>query len=161
MWHSRCALLWVWTQHPNRQTKEDFNEKENDNSRSSSIGRNRWLASHPAVAQEAPGETRQPDRQLTRPGDNENIPGMHSGGTQELSKDDMHVVQQSLKSEGYDPGREDGVADDNTRKAIRDFQRDKELPMTGVIDQRTAANLGVSWKSESGDSYRPAHSPFS
>jgi len=124
------------------------------------------LASHPALSQEAPGETRQPDRQLTRPGDNENIHGMHSGGTQELSKDDMRVVQQSLKSEGYDPGREDGLADDNTRQAIREFQRDKELAMTGVIDQRTAENLGLSWRQSRSDdkgmeSHRAAHSPFS
>ena len=54
------------------------------------------LASHPALSQEAPGETRQPDRQLTRPGDNENIPGMHAGGTQELSKDAMRVVQATI-----------------------------------------------------------------
>ena len=86
---------------------------------------------------------------------------MHSGGTQGLSKDDMRVVQQSLKSKGYDPGRQDGVADDNTRQAIREFQQDKELAMTGVIDQRTAENLGLNWQSGSEKSYRPAHSPFS
>jgi peptidoglycan hydrolase-like protein with peptidoglycan-binding domain len=83
---------------------------------------------------------------------------MHAGGTQELSKDAMRVVQQSLKSEGYDPGREDGVADDNTRQAIREFQQDKELAMTGVIDQRTAENLGLSWRQSTFDgmeSYLP------
>jgi putative peptidoglycan binding protein len=74
--------------------------------------------------------------------------------------------QQSLKSEGYDPGREDGVADDNTRQAIREFQQDKELAMTGVIDQRTAENLGLSWRQsrsadEGMESHRAAHSPFS
>ena len=53
------------------------------------------LAPHPAVSQEAAGETRQPDRQLTRPGDNEGIPGMHQGGTQELSRSDMEMVQQA------------------------------------------------------------------
>ncbi len=61
------------------------------------------LASHFANAQEAPGETWQPDRQLTRPGANENIPGMHDAGTQELSKSDMQVVQQALEAEGCDP----------------------------------------------------------
>lgn len=123
------------------------------------------LASHPAFSQEAPGETRQPDRQLTRPGNNEDIPGMHANGTQELSRDDMRVVQRSLKSEGYDPGRTDGFADDHTRQAIRDFQKNSELPMTGMIDQRTAENLGLSWQSGSNnegmESHRATHSPFS
>ena len=118
------------------------------------------LAAHPAISQEAPGETRQPDRQLTRPGDNENIPGMHQDGTQELSRDDMRVVQQALQSEGYNPGRSDGVADDNTRQAIRDFQQDKELPMTGVVDERTAENMGFGWE-RGADSGSAIHSPFS
>jgi peptidoglycan hydrolase-like protein with peptidoglycan-binding domain len=55
---------------------------------------------------------------LSRPGDNENIPGMHQGGTQELSRTDMDLVQQSLEERGYDPGRSDGIADDSTRQAI-------------------------------------------
>jgi peptidoglycan hydrolase-like protein with peptidoglycan-binding domain len=112
-----------------------------------------------ALSQEAPGETRQPDRQLTRPGENEGIPGMHQGGTQELSKDDMSAVQQALKARGYDPGRSDGVADDNTREAIRDFQKDTELPMTGMVDERTAQNLGLSSQSRSDE--RGTRSPFS
>jgi peptidoglycan hydrolase-like protein with peptidoglycan-binding domain len=122
------------------------------------------LAAHPVMAQEAPGETRQPDRQLTRPGNNENIPGMQQGGTQELSRSDMEVVQQALEDKGYGPGRKDGIADDNTRQAIRDFQRDGELPMTGVIDQRTAENLGLAWQGGADDgkySSSVTHSPFS
>ena len=123
------------------------------------------MTSHKALSQEAAGETRQPDRELTRPGDNENIPGMHQGGTQELSKSHMEVVQQSLEAEGYDPGRSDGVADNNTRQAIRDFQKNRELPMTGVVDERTAENLGLSWQSRSDErganSESTTRSPFS
>lgn len=120
------------------------------------------LTSHQALSQEAPGETRQPNRELTRPGDNENIPGMHQGGTQELSRTDMELVQQSLEEKGYDPGRSDGIADDSTRRAIRDFQRDKELPMTGVVDERTAENLSLNWRSRSDERGQSAlRSPFS
>ena len=123
------------------------------------------LAPHPAVSQEAAGETRQPDRQLTRPGDNEGIPGMHQGGTQELSRSDMEMVQQALEAKGYNLGRSDGIADDNTRHAIRDFQKDRQLPMTGVVDERTAENLGLAWQSEfdkrGADSVSATHSPFS
>ena len=52
----------------------------------------------PAWSQEAPGERRQPDRNLTRPGDNENVPGMRGQGTIELSKDDMRKVEEALKT---------------------------------------------------------------
>jgi len=72
---------------------------------------------------------------LSRPGDNENIPGMHQGGTQELSRTDMELVQESLEERGYDPGRSDGIADDSTRQAIRDL--------------RTAENLSLNWRSRS------------
>jgi hypothetical protein len=37
----------------------------------------------PAWSQEAPQETRQPYSELVRPGENEGIPVMHGGGTQE------------------------------------------------------------------------------
>ena len=97
----------------------------------------------PVWSQEAPGEHRQPDSNLDRPGDNENIPGMHSQGTTELSKGDMLKVKEALKSKGYSPGKTDGVADDATRTAIRSFQKDKGLPITGMVDKHIADELGV------------------
>ncbi len=102
------------------------------------------LASTTAWSQEAPGETRQPDRNLTRPGrSEESVPGIHSGRTAELSKKDMKAVEEALKAKGYQVGRVDGVADDNARKAIRSFQQDNGLPITGMVDQRTADKLDV------------------
>jgi len=79
------------------------------------------LVASPAWSQEVPGERRQPDKRLTRPGDNENIPGMREQGTPELSKNDMRMVEEALKSKGYNPGSIDGVADDAARTAIRSF----------------------------------------
>ena len=102
------------------------------------------MFANPVWSQEAPGEHRQPDRNLTRPGDNENIPGMHGEETTELSKSDMRMVEEALKSKGYNPGKVDGVADDANRAAIRSFQKDKGLPITGMVDKRTADELGVS-----------------
>jgi len=99
------------------------------------------LAVTPAWSQEAPGETRQPDSSLTRPGrGEEDVPGIHHTGTVELSKKDMRVVEEALRSKGYQVGRVDGVADDDARKAIRSFQQDSGLPITGMIDERTATN---------------------
>ena len=61
----------------------------------------------------------------------------------ELSKDDMRKVEEALKTKGYDPGKIDGVVDDANRAAIRSFQKDKSLPITGTVDNRTAEELGV------------------
>ena len=112
-------------------------------SRAMFIGGTVALLAGPAWSQEAVGERRQPDRNLTRPGENENIPGMRGQGTVELSKDDMRKVEEALKAKGYDPGKIDGVVDDANRAAIRSFQKDKTLPITGTVDSRTAQELGV------------------
>jgi len=78
---------------------------------------------------------------------------------------EQHPSYKSLEAKGYNLGRSDGIADDNTRHAIRDFQKDRELPMTGVVDERTAENLGLAWQSEfdkrGADSVSATHSPFS
>jgi hypothetical protein len=98
----------------------------------------------PVWSQEAPGEMHQPYPNLTRPGrGEESIPGIHQGGTPELSKTDMRAVEEALKAKGYNVGRVDGVADDNAREAIRSFQFDNGLPITGMVDQRTADKLDV------------------
>jgi peptidoglycan hydrolase-like protein with peptidoglycan-binding domain len=114
---------------------------------SSAVG----LASGPAWSQEAPGETRQPDPNLTRPGRGENnIPGIR-GGTSELSKNDMQKVEEALHAKGYQVGKIDGTADNDARKAIRSFQQDSGLPITGMVDQRTADRLGVRFSGKSQD----------
>jgi peptidoglycan hydrolase-like protein with peptidoglycan-binding domain len=113
-------------------------------SRAMFIGGTVALLAGPAWSQEAPGERRQPDKSLTRPGDNENIPGTREQGTVELSKNDMRIVEEALKAKGYNPGKIDGVVDDTNRAAIRSFQKDKSLPVTGTVDKRTAEELGVS-----------------
>jgi peptidoglycan hydrolase-like protein with peptidoglycan-binding domain len=112
-------------------------------SRAMFIGGTVALLAGPAWSQEAPGERRQPDKTLTRPGDNEDVPGMRGQGTVELSKEDMRKVEEALKTKGYDPGKIDGVVDDTNRAAIRSFQKDKSLPITGTVDNRTAQELGV------------------
>jgi len=111
------------------------------------------LVSTPVWSQEAPGETRQPDPNLTRPGEND-IPGAHHRGTPELSKNDMKAVEEALQAKGYQVGRVDGVADDDARKAIRSFQQDNGLSITGMVDQRTADKLGVRISSKSGGAQR-------
>ena len=110
------------------------------------------LVCAPAWSQEAPGETRQSDPNLTRPGRDADIPGVNQRGTPELSKNDMRAVEEALQAKGYRPGKIDGVADDEARTAIRTFQKDNGLSVTGMIDQRTADKLGVRISSKSGSS---------
>jgi peptidoglycan hydrolase-like protein with peptidoglycan-binding domain len=110
------------------------------------------LLSTPAWSQVAPGKTRQPDPNLTRPGRDQDVPGVN-----QLSKNDIKTVQESLQAKGYKVGRVDGVADDDTRKAIRSFQQENGLPITGTVDQRTANKLGVKIsKSGSSQQNRPS-----
>ncbi|RMD47921.1 MAG: peptidoglycan-binding protein, partial [Alphaproteobacteria bacterium] len=45
------------------------------------------------------------------------------------------LVEKRLAQLGYDPGAEDGVFDERTRRAIRRFQRDQGLEVTGYLDQ--------------------------
>src|SRR6476660_8103238 len=106
------------------------------------------LASSSVWSQEAPGETRQSDPNLTRPGQ-QDVPGINQKGTPELSKNDMRAVEEALQTKGYKPGKIDGVADDEARAAIRTFQKDNGLPVTGMVDQKTADRLGVRISSKS------------
>jgi hypothetical protein len=46
-------------------------------------------------------------------------------------------VQTALKRAGYEPGPVDGKAGAMTKRAIREFQKDSNLPETGVADRAT------------------------
>lgn len=59
------------------------------------------------------------------------------------SDDTVYQVQKKLKELGYDPGPTDGVWGRKTTLAIKRFQRDKGLPVTGKLDERTQAELLV------------------
>lgn len=50
-------------------------------------------------------------------------------------------AQSTLEILGYNPGPVDGVMGQRTRSAIRAFQRDKGLTVSGALDARTSAEL--------------------
>jgi peptidoglycan hydrolase-like protein with peptidoglycan-binding domain len=110
------------------------------------------LASSPLWSQETPGERRQSNPNQTRPGRDQDVPGINQLGTPELSRNDMRAVEQALQSKGYKPGKIDGVVDDEARAAIRAFQKDNGFSVTGMVDQQTAERLGVTISSKSGRS---------
>lgn len=53
-------------------------------------------------------------------------------------------VQSELIAAGYDPGVADGVMGPMTRNAIAQYQADRGLPITGIIDNTLLASLGIS-----------------
>lgn len=54
---------------------------------------------------------------------------------------DHREAQQTLWDRGYYPGPIDGIVGSQTRTAIRHYQRDENLPVTGWLDADTARRL--------------------
>jgi len=60
-----------------------------------------------------------------------------------VSSDQIRKVQSALKERGYFTGTASGKLDDETKNAIRKFQRAQGIPETGNLDAQTAQGLGV------------------
>ncbi len=56
----------------------------------------------------------------------------------------IQEAQQRLKDLGYDPGPPDGALGARTIAAIKKFQSDQSLPITGTVDPKTLAALASS-----------------
>jgi photosystem II stability/assembly factor-like uncharacterized protein len=55
----------------------------------------------------------------------------------------MKAAQAALNAAGYNVGTPDGVAGAHTIDALRKFQTDKQLPVTGMLDDATLGALGL------------------
>jgi peptidoglycan hydrolase-like protein with peptidoglycan-binding domain len=51
------------------------------------------------------------------------------------------LIERQLQALGFDPGRVDGSFDADTRRAIRQYQRARGLPVTGYVNQAMIARL--------------------
>jgi peptidoglycan hydrolase-like protein with peptidoglycan-binding domain len=60
------------------------------------------------------------------------------------SREQITEVQQALIIKGYDPGTTDGLMGTQTQEALRKFQKENGLKVTGTVDAQTAKALGVS-----------------
>lgn len=60
------------------------------------------------------------------------------------SREQITQVQQALIIKGYDPGTTDGLMGTQTQEALRKFQKENGLKVTGTVDAQTAKALGVS-----------------
>jgi peptidoglycan hydrolase-like protein with peptidoglycan-binding domain len=61
----------------------------------------------------------------------------------QASASQVREAQQALREKGYDPGPVDGIAGMKTRQAIRSFQKEAELAVTGTLTDQTMDKLGV------------------
>jgi len=58
-------------------------------------------------------------------------------------KNEIKKLQEALRNKGHYVGEVDGVLGLRTRASIRSYQKAENLPITGQVDTRTAAELGV------------------
>jgi peptidoglycan hydrolase-like protein with peptidoglycan-binding domain len=58
-----------------------------------------------------------------------------------VDRAEITKAQEHLKAAGFDPGNTDGVVDQPTERAIRQFQQAKGIPVTGRLDVQTRAAL--------------------
>lgn len=65
-------------------------------------------------------------------------------GTILTSQDAIRSAQMVLRDRGYYNGAISGVMNPQTRSAIRNFQRDRNIAETGDLDFRTAQALGIT-----------------
>lgn len=61
-----------------------------------------------------------------------------------FDKETIRKVQQALKDQNLFDGEVNGVMDQKTTDAIRQYQRDNGLPVTGQLDANILQSLGVS-----------------
>jgi len=59
-----------------------------------------------------------------------------------MPAENIKRVEEALQERLHDPGPVDGIIDERTRDALREFQKLNNLPVTGVLDEQTAAKLG-------------------
>lgn len=70
-------------------------------------------------------------------------PRASEGQNMVVSAEHIKKAQEALKAKGLNPGT-DGKLDEKTQQALRDFQKVNNLPATGVLDDKTAAKLGIT-----------------
>ena len=58
----------------------------------------------------------------------------------------LRSLQRELSAKGHDVGRVDGEWGENTRAAVREYQRANNLESTGTLTLPTLASLGMSIK---------------
>ena len=103
--------------------------------------RMRWGGGTPykkTSASPSPTKPRQASRPVSQPSTPEASP---TSATFYASP--VQSAQRALTAFGYDPGPADGIMGGKTRRALRLFQQDQGLPVTGRLDRATRTALGI------------------
>ena len=64
--------------------------------------------------------------------------------------DTVKKIQEALKYNGYYDGTPDGIFGENTKNAVKNFQRDNGLTVDGIVGSRTMEALGLTENTASG-----------
>ncbi|MEX0759816.1 MAG: peptidoglycan-binding domain-containing protein, partial [Tistlia sp.] len=72
------------------------------------------------------------------------VQGKTSAGAVIEDRPTTRSVQAALNERGYDAGPADGIMGTKTRDAIRTFQSDASLPLSGTISKETLVALGLA-----------------
>jgi peptidoglycan hydrolase-like protein with peptidoglycan-binding domain len=68
-----------------------------------------------------------------------------AGGTQQkYSPATIRKVQETLNARGYKAGAPNGILGESTRSALRAFQKSENIVVTGSLNPRTLARLGIN-----------------
>jgi len=78
------------------------------------------------------------------------VPGVTETNSSDMTANEVRMAQQQLAAEGYDVGRTNGAITNDFRAAIREFQKDRGLMITGSLDSDTAELLRVNFVRSSG-----------
>lgn len=70
------------------------------------------------------------------------------------ASDQVKAVQQALNEAGYDCGKVDGLAGKKTEAAVKAYEKDKGLPVDGVIDDALLEMLGITEEPRAEDTYK-------
>jgi len=60
----------------------------------------------------------------------------------------LRALQRELAKDGQEAGAVDGVWGENTRQAVREFQKEHDLERTGTLTLPTLAALGINLTGE-------------
>lgn len=67
------------------------------------------------------------------------------------SSDDVREAQQTLRDKGHYAGPIDGILGSRTRAALRQYQKDENLPVTGQLDADTARKVEEARRTSDSD----------
>jgi carboxyl-terminal processing protease len=67
---------------------------------------------------------------------------------QDMNNEQVKNAQEILEALGLGPGRTDGYFSEETVDAVKVFQQNHKLPVTGKIDAKTAAKLETAAMNE-------------